>query len=507
MNKKIIALIFINSFISSYATKQTEFLIPYAENDFVLLSDINGTRHPIKKNAGLHADLIKSMLEEEAYKDEAIPLPNISPSAMQRLITRLTLLDEDNGKEIIKSCLYNDITPEKLYEDAQAADYVAAEELFQLTVRALTDTLIQYDPSVEGMLHQICAFDNPHIKSLIAKEFVNYLKSNTPWHIQNRSRAHVLSINSIAVSPDQTLLATGSADGRAGFWDTKTFTFRENPLKVDRYGINAVAFSPDNTQLVTTSTGEGTALVWDLSSQQPIAQLVTPDIINCVAFSPDGTQILTGLGDGSVLIWDKNSPATPIGALPGHHTQGVTSLAFSPDTTKIITGSDDRTIIIVDWNSLQPIGEPLDNTSGVNALAFSHNGTQIVAGLANGAALIWDVHTHQRIGKPLVGHKRDITSLAFSPDDTKIVTGSRDKTVRLWDAHTHEQIGSPLETPTDPLPITSVIFYSEPTKIMGNQVNNTKIIAGDTRGTLYIWHQQAVEDFLNKWEAASERGC
>jgi WD40 repeat protein len=94
----------------------------------------------------------------------------------------------------------------------------------------------------------------------------------------------------IAVSPTEPLLASSGKGDFIYLWNWQT----RRP--VDRlrgtrpfYGV---AFSPDGRRLVAGSSGEGTLMLWDVSTRQEIAQLgIGSRAIGSVQFSPDGNII------------------------------------------------------------------------------------------------------------------------------------------------------------------------------------------------------------------------
>ena len=98
-------------------------------------------------------------------------------------------------------------------------------------------------------------------------------------------------------------------------------------------------FSPDGTRLVTTS-GDGTARIWDVGSRRQLATLVGHSRpVWSAAFSPDGRLIVTASSDETARIWDAATGKSLV-TLRGF-TDFVTTAEFSPDGTHVLTASDD----------------------------------------------------------------------------------------------------------------------------------------------------------------------
>ena len=75
------------------------------------------------------------------------------------------------------------------------------------------------------------------------------------------------------------------------------------PLKGHRGYVTSVAFSPDDKRIVTGSEDK-TARVWDASTGKEVLQLKGhSSFVFSVAFSPDGKRIATGSYDNTARIW------------------------------------------------------------------------------------------------------------------------------------------------------------------------------------------------------------
>jgi eukaryotic-like serine/threonine-protein kinase len=104
----------------------------------------------------------------------------------------------------------------------------------------------------------------------------------------------------LAISPDQTMLATLGSYGTVTLWDIATRT-RKTALTGNSSGVTCIAFGPGN--LLAAGFNDGTVTLWDTTSGKSITALGTGSAgtLNCVAISPDGKTIASG--GTSLTIW------------------------------------------------------------------------------------------------------------------------------------------------------------------------------------------------------------
>jgi guanine nucleotide-binding protein subunit beta-2-like 1 protein len=119
---------------------------------------------------------------------------------------------------------------------------------------------------------------------------------------------HTGYINTVTVSPDGSLCASGGKDGNAMLWDLNEgkhlYTLVGNDI------INALAFSP-NRYWLCAAVGP-VVKIWDLEDKKPVDELKA-DVIaqkstappQCVslAWSPDGQTLYAGYTDNVIRVW------------------------------------------------------------------------------------------------------------------------------------------------------------------------------------------------------------
>jgi WD40 repeat protein/Flp pilus assembly protein TadD len=267
----------------------------------------------------------------------------------------------------------------------------------------------------------------------------------------------------VAISPDEKRMVTGSLDGTARLWDMATGRQIEPPLAHVNW-VSVVAFSPDGQTLLTGSYDRSARLwqVAELSASsatgKPLGKpLPHPDILWSAAFSPAGNTVVTGTttdysGAARARLWDVGTGKLLWEALPDKDwVQGV---AFSPDGKAILTVSRGREARLLDAATGRPLGPPMLHQDGVTVSAFSPDGRLLLTGSADYSARLWDATTGRPFG-PALPHQGEVLAVSFSRDGKMVLTGSGDGRARLWDVATGKPIGPPL---SHPLPVTAVAF-------------------------------------------------
>ncbi|WP_304054506.1 WD40 repeat domain-containing protein [Nitrosomonas communis] len=258
-------------------------------------------------------------------------------------------------------------------------------------------------------------------------------------------RGHNGIITSVAFSPDGTRIVSASEDKTLRLWDSRTGQLVGQPLRGHEGAVISTTFSLDG-KLIASVSRDATLRLWDASNIQFIDVPLQghEDMVASVVFSPDGSRILSAGDDKTLRLWDAHTGES-IGEPMRGHEGTLNGAVFSPDGSRIVSGASDKTLRLWDAANGQPIGNPwYGHEDGVETVAFSPDGTLIASGGKDNAVRLWDAHTGQQIGAPMRGHEKMVRSVAFSPDSAFIVSGSYDQTLQRWNAKTGQAVGAPM---------------------------------------------------------------
>lgn len=234
----------------------------------------------------------------------------------------------------------------------------------------------------------------------------------------------------IAVSAAAGIMARAGADqGTAEIWDIAK-TVRLRAIRAHLRTVDAVAVSRDGVVLMTVSGDE--VKTWDVLTGKGYARLPAPNLyrIGTAAVAPDGRTIAVAFTDRTLGIFDTitGKPLMQFDGVPGQ----VKSLAFSPDGRLLASGQEapaEDSVRIWDVTrpaAAQQVAGPPNQAS---AVAFSADGRRLAS--ADKIVTVWDVETRQATHK-FTGHTGAVRSLAFSPDGALLASAGDDRVIALW---------------------------------------------------------------------------
>ncbi len=242
-------------------------------------------------------------------------------------------------------------------------------------------------------------------------------------------QAHPDIVVSIAFSPDERTLASGSFEGRVKLWDVASGT----PLWSGWHTNNtsSVAFAPDGSLLASGGLDAAVRL-WDAKLGTALEDLPHPGAVFSLAWRPDGRQLASGGFDGRIRLWQRQQtgPTPCVQTLSGH-SNWVQGLAFAPNGSLLASASWDGTVKLWEVESGRCLQTLVGHTERVHCVAWSPDGRTLASGGSDHTIWLWEVG-QGRSRVALQGHTGWVMSLAFTPD-SRLLSGSQDGTLRLWD--------------------------------------------------------------------------
>ena len=247
-------------------------------------------------------------------------------------------------------------------------------------------------------------------------------------------RGHYFRINTIDFSPDGKIMVSGGNDGRINFYNIssgkvlQTFSISKPVL--------SLAFSPNGAFLAFSGglyeqSQENILKIIDTNNMEKIHDLQT-DYIHSITYSPVGS-LLAGTWNNTIKIWNA-STLTEINSFEAH-TSFLTSISFSPNGKSLATSSLDKTIKVWDTDSWN-LQQTLNAIQGVTSIDYSPDGLLASAGANIGdweddaIIQIWNTTTGELMNS-LSGYEEGIAFIEYSHDGTILGSGEN-RLIKLW---------------------------------------------------------------------------
>ena len=237
----------------------------------------------------------------------------------------------------------------------------------------------------------------------------------------------VPAVIGIAVSADQTTLASTTAAGELVFVEAMTAK-KSPPIAVGKK-LFAPCFSPDGNTLLVDEFLAGKTYVVDRQQKKVVGELALARLKSERAFLPDGKTLV--VMSGAKLRKVAVSGGDELGAWS--LSEAGTSMALRHGADEVLVGDLNGAISHVDLASGEVKSTMHEHRSLVGRLAVSPDGKTLLSGSWDGSVRFWELES----GKPCFTspmHNNAVTSLAIGPDGKSLASGSWDNSAILWSA-------------------------------------------------------------------------
>jgi len=257
--------------------------------------------------------------------------------------------------------------------------------------------------------------------------------------IHNRSSrkfvGRKLPVLSLALSPDGSILASGSSDETIQLWEMRLWKMKQ-PVALTPLGdVWSLAFSPNGQRLAVG--GRSTVMtILDLQ-KQPVRDRIeglSPKEWGNFTFSPN-SKLMAGVCKGDVLnIWETDT-FRPVAKLENV----AYVMMFSPDSKALLASKSENEPFWWYPQSNKIIPLPTQGMSGVECADVSSDGRLGILGHRNGTLQLVDIEAGTEIAS-WPAHDGGVMSVKFSAVADRIVSGGRDRSVAIWDRPTQKRI-------------------------------------------------------------------
>ncbi|CEF72078.1 hypothetical protein FGSG_00205 [Fusarium graminearum PH-1] len=251
-------------------------------------------------------------------------------------------------------------------------------------------------------------------------------------------KEHQGNLTTVAYSPDDKWLVSGSKDGTVKLWDAESGTCIHTCTHQGDEGRDTptyhTTFSNDGKSFVSASK-DGNVAIWDLSTGNLISRQRAHKVETwTMAMSSDGCTFAYLLTRTIVLIWDRN---TSISFRIFSYPEEAVSLALSPGGEYLAAINGQGCMV---RNTLNGNLTMLTSNYGPSSATWSTDGLFLASAGRDGFIEVWEWHAGQSNPKLRVQGKsnypiRYITCMAFSSDTSLLAAGTPND-IFIWKVET-----------------------------------------------------------------------
>ncbi len=242
-------------------------------------------------------------------------------------------------------------------------------------------------------------------------------------------------IQSVAVTPDGSVLATAAFDNTVKLWSTSTHRLLRT-LTGHEAGVNAVAFTPDGQFLVSGGdflfgAGISNVKLWRVADGTLVTDFKVPaDSGNTtsLALSRDGSMVVTGQSSGEVNLYRTKDGALLRTLIRTDESSG--GVAFAPDGLTVAAAGFDGMVRVLRTSDGKLLHTLVASTLSQSVVAFSPDGTTLAAGGLDHIVRLWRTSDFTLVRR--LDHGDLVQALAFSPDSQTLASAGGEADAQLW---------------------------------------------------------------------------
>ncbi len=233
-------------------------------------------------------------------------------------------------------------------------------------------------------------------------------------------------VNAVAI-PKAGNIVLAAAGHWVRQWSLGTWGDR-TPFKQHATTVTAIAISLDDS-LVASGDEHGVIILWELLSLSVLQEgRFHAGEIRCLTFHEGSKSVMAGTASGRLIVWPVD------GAENANYIvcrTSITNLLSIPDSDKLVLGCSDGTIRIWNWRRRQVSTVFEGHTAGIASLCLTSDPYQIVTGSSDQTIRVWDIRNGHCVSI-LKGHAGVVTGLVFIKNPDRILSASEDGTLREW---------------------------------------------------------------------------
>jgi WD40 repeat protein/serine/threonine protein kinase len=288
--------------------------------------------------------------------------------------------------------------------------------------------------SIDGSLYHK---DRSELSVTFGDRSVHFFDIRTGRELRAISNLGPRGLRPFAISPDEQRLIAERRDGSICVLGRDGEELASIPLASQRHTyVYSTRFTRDHLKFITSCRDDKSVRIRETATCRELLRLQGHSgLVVLTALSADESKLLTSSNEGTAQVWEMSTGKL----LSTYHAPGGgwAMSAISADGKKVLTVSTDMSRQGVIWDA-ETGNELLSITEGIHTNAnmgvnFSPDGNMVA--ISGGRfANVFDAHTGHLITM-LQGHHGRVPGVEFIGDGSELLTGANDNSIRIWDLH------------------------------------------------------------------------
>jgi WD40 repeat protein len=247
---------------------------------------------------------------------------------------------------------------------------------------------------------------------------------------------HAGGVRCLQFDPTGTSLASAGADGTLRLWDVGTRQERALP-DGKAEGVTGLRFRADGRSLAAAAGDR--VIFWDLATGRRTGLETTHKPILDLAFVGDGTCLATLAADGTLELWD---PQSPVSHLVRKERFGKPArAALSNDGRLMAFENQDGVVWAAEFGRVEEyVPLTLFRAQQTPSVAFAADAARVAAVDDGGDVVVWDT-TRRAVAQRFAAPLPSVAELAFSRDGRRLAAGGM-KGARVWDTESGQLLAT-----------------------------------------------------------------
>jgi WD40 repeat protein len=234
-------------------------------------------------------------------------------------------------------------------------------------------------------------------------------------------------IRALSVHASTRRLALGTSTGVVTVWNLDT-TLPEHVLGAASGQIRSLEFTRDGSQLLSSSN-EGSAVLWDVSSGNAVQRFVAGAGVQDAALDPERARVILGTRTGALELWGLDGKKL---RSVQAHADWIMDVALHGPAARLASLGALGEIVFWSLDTFEKLGVVQAHEGRALSADFSPDGTLLASAGEDGLVQLWHVARREPLAR-LVHHRGAVRSVRFAPDGKFLASGGDDGSVRLWD--------------------------------------------------------------------------